>query len=183
VAKRRSEKEVATATEVATKEREMRPSPLVAGLHLFDPVLVDCHLDWSPQDNESPKKEDLERFYDCAIQFVERSPKLKTTIASCAFTAGQRTKEKKHVFEVRSQYMVAVNHDGGFDALSQPDRKKLLEAVARTSAWPLFRALFANMVSQTFVDLPLLSSIPNLRWTQPGEDESKEQQEEEKKPA
>lgn len=164
---------------MAIKEGEMRASPLVAGLNLYDPVLVDCHLDWSPQENdegENSKKDDLQRFYDCVVQFVERAPKLKTTIASCVFTAGQKTKDKKNIFEVRSQYMIAVSHDGGYSALSQADRKKLLEEAATISAWPLFRSLFAHMVSQTVMDLPLLPSTPKVRWLQPGEDESKEEE-------
>lgn len=161
----------------AVRKGKMRASPLVEGLNLYDAVLVDCNLDWSPQGTEDEdSKKNLQLFYDGVIQFVERTLKQKRTVALCVFSAGQRTKDKKNIFEVRSQYMVAVSHDDGQGVLSGMDRKKLLEEVVAISAWPLFRSLFAHMVSQTVMDLPLLPSTPRLRWLRPGEDESKEEE-------
>jgi hypothetical protein len=160
---------------VKAQSGDARISPIIKGLDLFYPILVDCDLDWSVTP-ESTDTETLERFYDSAIRLIDDSVKQKTTIAACQFSAGQKIKEKK-VFEIQATYLIAVGHsDGGRDVLSKFDRKKLLEETATTSAWPLFRALFVHMGSQTNLDLPFLPNIPKLRWLKPGEGPAKEKQ-------
>lgn len=162
-----------TSNAPTTKRGDARLSPIIAGLDLYYPILVDCNLDWSP---ESADDEKPERFYDTAIRTIDDSVKDKITIASCEFSAGEKTRKTKS-FEIRATYLIAVSHTGGHDILSKSDRKKILEEAASTSAWPLFRALYANMASQTNLQLPLLPNIPKLRWLRPGKSSAKEDEE------
>lgn len=148
------------------KKGEMHPASIIAGIDLYYPILINCNLDWSPE--EGTENEKPARFYDSGIRIMDDLPKERTTIAICAFSAGQKIKDKIS-FEIRADYLIAVSHALSHDALSRPEKKKLLEESAAASAWPLFRALFAHLGSQTNLELPLLPNLPKLRWLKPGE--------------
>jgi hypothetical protein len=149
----------------------MRLSPVIAGLDFYYPVLIDCDMEWStmPDNLEGEKPE---RFYDSGLRLTEDATREKITIAACLFSAGQKIKENK-IFEFKASYLIAVSHASGRDILHRAERKKLLEEMASTAAWPLFRSLFAHMASQTNLELPLLPNLPKLRWLKQEEDTAK----------
>ncbi len=148
------------------EKSEMQATPVIGGLDLYYPVLIDCNLDWSP---EGPPGDTAERFYDSAIRISEKAWKEEVTVAVCSFSAGKKVKENK-IVEIRAAYAIAVSCTGDRNSLSRADRKKLLEEAAGVSAWPLFRSLFAQIASQTNLELPLLPNAPKLRWLRPGEE-------------
>jgi hypothetical protein len=152
----------------APKHAVERVTPIIGGLSLYYPILVDCNLDW-PVAPENTENEKPERFYDAAIRISDGASK-EAFIAVCSFSAGQKLKETK-IFEIRATYLVAVGHSDGFDVLKAPDRKKLLSEVIECSAWPLYRALFVHMGSQTNLELPLLPNVPKLRWLKSDEED------------
>jgi hypothetical protein len=150
----------------SARRGELRPSPIVEALDFYYPVLVDCVLEWGATP-ESVGGEKPERFYDSSLRLADDNmKKSKMSVAACFFSAGQKSKEKK-IFEIRTMYLIAVKHSGErAAAINWADRTKLLEESAETAAWPLFRTLFAQMASQTNLDLPLLPNMPKLRWLQ-----------------
>jgi hypothetical protein len=149
-----------TPTTVTTETRGA-----LGGVSLFYPILVDCNLERSDAPGGVGDLEP-ERFYDSAIQPVVEQSDEKLSIAVCLFSAGQKLKNVK-IVKIDATYFVAVHHEKGHLALSSADRKNLLEQMASASAWPLFRALFVHMGSQTGMELPLLPNIPKLRWLKP----------------
>ena len=158
------------------KRGEMRPSPVVEGLDFAYPVLMDCSLNWS-SNPENPSDEKPERFYDCGLRFAEDAMKeTELSPALCFFSAGQKIKDEK-IFEVRAIYVVAVKLSGKNGATNKADIKKLLEEIAGTAAWPLFRTLFAQICSQATRDLPFLPALPKLRWFTPDKMGTKKEEE------
>jgi hypothetical protein len=160
-----------TSKALVPKHIEAKTTSAIAGMDFYHPILLDCNLDWSPAESvDSRENQNTKplRFYDTALRYIEASEKNISTIATCAFSAGQKIEDKK-ILEARCTYMIGVKHGGGHSILSKADRKKLLEEIAATAAWPLFRALFAQMVAQTIVELPLLPNIPKLRWIKASE--------------
>ena len=140
---------------------------MLGNVRLLYPLLIECDLErWeAPQgaDDENP-----ERYYDAGLkrltregQKVEGQSK-NFALAACLFTAGLKEKKTKTV-EVSATYLVGVDCEGDED-VPEADSKTLLEQMAKSSAWPLFRAVFIHLGSQSGLELPLLPNEPKLRW-------------------
>lgn len=134
----------------------------VGKLKLFYPVLGSCILDR----NDSPEKVNEakpERFYDAAIHLIVR-PVDSLNVGVCEFSAGQKIKGKI-ILQIDATYFIAF--DIGKTIIQDRDKKNLVEEMASTSAWPLFRDLFIHIGSQSGEELPLLPNVPKLRWLKP----------------
>jgi hypothetical protein len=165
---------------VAKKQiaRRARSAPqLTAGGELGDirllyPALMDCNFErW----DEPDKTQEPERFYDLGLRpvdldgTIEHSYSKNFSIATCLCAAGLRLKDKK-VFEVTATYLIA------FDCVSsrnvgEDEARRFLEQIAQSATWPLFRALFIHIGSQSGFELPLLVNVPRTRWFGPDDDD------------
>jgi hypothetical protein len=142
-----------------------RVAEVLENIRLFHPVLIVCGLDRSTPPGDAAG-EKPERFYDSAVRLVEPSRASKVSVAACIFSAGQKIKDFK-TLTIDATYFVAFKCD---EELAEGDKKRLLEQLARSSAWQLFRDLFIHMGSQTGEELPLLPNSPKLRWLKPQEE-------------
>jgi hypothetical protein len=130
-------------------------------VNLFYPILADFSVEISEEAvkvEESGSKGD--RFYDFVLHRFRGSEDKGTSVATCIFSAGKKINDKKTI-EIKATYFVGVNDS---EALSEGDRKHLLEELASSSAWSMFRSAFAQIASQTGLELPLLPNVPKLRW-------------------
>jgi hypothetical protein len=152
-----------TSKQPASKRKEAKATPAIAGLDLYHPILIDCNLVWEPI---APNNDGLKpiQFYDAVLRNVDIDDRDKTTFAFCELSAGQKIKDKK-TFEVRCTYIVGVKHEEGNRVLLKADRKKLVEELTAVSAWELFKTVYSLMAVQTHVNFSQLPGIPKLRWS------------------
>lgn len=155
------------------KETPKKPITAAAwgDVALFYPVLLDCQLGRSDPP-EGVSEEKPSRFYDSTVRPFGQSAKDRLSVAICEFSAGHGFKDVK-TLEIQATYVIAVRHPGSPE-ISEADRMRLLDQMAKSSAWPLFRNLFIHIASQTTEELPLLPNVPKLRWLKPQEETSKE---------
>jgi hypothetical protein len=126
-------------------------------LRFLYPVLLGCELDREVDDSEEEKEP--ERFYYATIRPVNISDGLN--VALCEFSAGEKIGEKE-TLKFNALYYVAFETSN-----TQPSNaifRKLIQQIAIVSAWPLFRSLFSQMVSQANEDLPALPAEPEFQW-------------------
>jgi len=137
------------------------PREGLSDLSLFYPVLAEFIVDIN-EDGVRAREDDenkSDRFYDVALQSTEGVHK-NFSVATCAFSAGKKIKETK-VIEVKATYFVGMTKS---EALSESDRRHMLEEMAASSAWSMFRSAFSHIASQTGLELPLLPNVPKVRW-------------------
>lgn len=139
-------------------------------ISLLYPVLVDLAFDRSPQeDGEEPQErsgeQDRSHFYGASLVLLP--PHNGLHAAMCEFRAGVQaaTEDQDTQFDgvsVDASYLVA------FRAPTEVEKSKqmrVLEDLARSSAWPLFRALFATITAQSTFDSRALPLIPDVAWS------------------
>ena len=90
--------------------------------------------------------------------------------ALCHFSAGESIEaddtsdpddEDVPLFEINATYLIALQSDA---AVPTPELRQRLADAAVSSAWPLFRTLFAQAATQATIDLPMLPLKPDLDW-------------------
>jgi hypothetical protein len=131
---------------------------------LLYPVLLSCQLVRDAEEDEDEEKES-NRFYDATIKPVTISESLN--VALCQFSAGQ-TEGELTTLKFEAIYYVAFRANG-----TQPSEggfRELMVQTASVSAWPLFRALYSQVVSQANEDLPALPAEPSLTWQKMDDD-------------
>jgi hypothetical protein len=128
------------------------------------PVLLGSHFDRGDIGrNDEPE---AERVVSCAVS-IYKNYDSDLTLAECEFVAGERIKsadekqETAFLHEVSATYVVAIRVQGSYP--SDDELKEVFSDVARTTAWPLFRAYFALLGSQANAELPLLPTDPEMK--------------------
>lgn len=88
----------------------------------------------------------------------------------CRYSAGQgpgsdglvdQDELDEQFFEVNATYLISFSAD---TAVPEEERRSKLLETATSSAWPLFRTLFAQVTTQATMDLPALPLKPDLDW-------------------
>jgi hypothetical protein len=143
-----------------SKSQRVTETASFARVKLLYPVLHTCtlHTNNEPDDSGNAKPQ---RFYDATVRAMEQ-PRKRLNMASCQFSAGQKVKDIS-ILEIEANYYVAFRSTENFE-IADADKKALLEGIAASSAWPLFRDLYIHMASQSGEELPILPNIPKLRW-------------------
>ena len=84
----------------------------------------------------------------------------------------QRERRKATLRQLKfdASYYVAFRLDSGEP--SEENYRKVIEQIARVSAWPVFRSLYSQVVTQANEDLPALPADPDIIWKKGEEDAS-----------
>lgn len=133
---------------------------------LLHPVLIKCQLDRGVEQEDSEEKE-AERFYEAVAKPGWISEGLN--VGLCEFSAGEK-KGDVTTLKFDASYYVAFRLDSGEP--SEENYRKVIEQIARVSAWPVFRSLYSQVVTQANEDLPALPADPDIIWKKGEEDAS-----------
>jgi hypothetical protein len=150
------------ATTAARNVTDRKRPSVLKNIELFYPVLISCELSRN-RAPETDKSEKPQRFYDATFELLSRGKEGERIIAgaACEFSAGTKANKVKLV-EIEATYFVAFSVR--VTEMSEEEGKHLLKEMAETAAWVQFRALFAQIASQSGEELPLLPNLPKIRW-------------------
>lgn len=142
-------------------------------INLLYPVLLSCELSREAESEnvdgaDATDEKKPERFYDAVLKPITISEDFN--VGLCEFSAGEKSGDVV-TLQFDASYYVAFRTNG-----EKPDDaafRKLMAQLAKISAWPLFRTLYSQTVSQANEDLPALPAQPKITWQKADEEASK----------